>query len=108
MLRATLNQFWLTWKLLRDPRVPGWTKLIPLLALLYLLSPVDIIPDFIFGLGQLDDLGIIFAALRLFEFVVPGYLADEHRDSINRRNQPLDVVDAPSYRVISSEEKREA
>jgi uncharacterized membrane protein YkvA (DUF1232 family) len=46
----------------RDPRVALWRKLTGLWAVLYFLSPVDALPDFIPLLGQLDDLGVISAA----------------------------------------------
>jgi uncharacterized membrane protein YkvA (DUF1232 family) len=46
----------------RDGRVPLWKKLAGLLAVLYFLSPVDAIPDFIPILGWLDDLGVLSAA----------------------------------------------
>jgi uncharacterized membrane protein YkvA (DUF1232 family) len=47
---------------LRDSRVPRWKKLAGLLAVLYFLSPVDAIPDFIPFFGWLDDLGVLSAA----------------------------------------------
>jgi uncharacterized membrane protein YkvA (DUF1232 family) len=34
-------------------------------ALLYILSPVDLIPDFIPGIGLMDDVGVLLACLRL-------------------------------------------
>lgn len=71
----------LTWRLLKDSRVPGWAKLIPVAGLLYILSPVDILPDVLIGLGQLDDLGLALMAMRLFissspEDVVRRHLAE--------------------------------
>lgn len=99
MLRSILDQILVTWRLLRDPRVPLWTKVIPLLGIAYVLSPIDIIPDIVIGLGQLDDLGIILASMRLFEAVVPGYIADEHRKAVARRHKPLEIVDEPRYRI---------
>ena len=42
-------------KLLRDERVPKRTKLALAGLAVYLVSPWDLIPDFIPGLGQLDD-----------------------------------------------------
>jgi uncharacterized membrane protein YkvA (DUF1232 family) len=42
-------------RLLRDPRVPRRTKLPIVLLVPYLASPIDLIPDFIPVLGQLDD-----------------------------------------------------
>ena len=46
----------------RDPRVALWRKLTGVFALLYLVSPVDALPDFIPLLGWLDDLGVLSAA----------------------------------------------
>lgn len=48
----------------RDPRVPKRVKYEVGAAAAYLLLPIDIIPDFIPGLGQLDDIAIIGWAVR--------------------------------------------
>jgi uncharacterized membrane protein YkvA (DUF1232 family) len=58
-------------RLLTDRRVPCLPRLIlPLLAL-YLLSPIDLVPDFIPVLGQLDDLLIVLAAAWVFTKLAP-------------------------------------
>lgn len=49
--------------LIGDPRVPRRSKMILTGTLLYLLSPLDIVPDFVPGLGQLDDIVIALLAL---------------------------------------------
>ena len=86
MIRAVVDQVWLTWKLLLDKRVPFWMKaLLAILPLIYVLSPIDLIPDFILGLGQLDDLGVVLAGMRLFEAIVPDYIVQEHRAVIRQR-----------------------
>ncbi|WP_233595850.1 MULTISPECIES: YkvA family protein [Corallococcus] len=46
----------------RDPKVGTWRKLAGLLAVLYFVSPVDAVPDFIPLFGWLDDLGVLSAA----------------------------------------------
>ncbi len=51
------------WGLLRDRRVPLAVRLLPVPVLLYLASPVDLIPDFIPILGQADDVLVVAAAL---------------------------------------------
>lgn len=51
------------WRLMRDRRVPIWVRLVPVPLLLYLAFPIDLIPDVIPVLGQLDDLLIAAAAL---------------------------------------------
>lgn len=103
IFQVILDQIQLTWRLIRDPRVPLWSKAIPFLGIAYVLSPLDIVPDFLIGLGQLDDLGIILGGMRLFEAVVPGYVVDEHRAEIARRHQPLEVIQTPKYRVSQPE-----
>lgn len=50
-------------RLVTDPRVPRKSKLILGGTLLYLVSPIDIVPDFVPGLGQLDDVIIVLLAL---------------------------------------------
>jgi uncharacterized membrane protein YkvA (DUF1232 family) len=51
-------------RLALDPRVP-WRRRIGLLALAaYLASPIDVIPDFIPVVGQLDDALLVALALR--------------------------------------------
>ncbi|MBZ0282738.1 MAG: DUF1232 domain-containing protein [Anaerolineae bacterium] len=106
MLRAIIDQLLLTWRLLRDSRVPLWAKAIPVAAVVYVLSPIDLIPDFIIGLGQLDDLGIFLGSMRLMESVAPGYVVDEHRAALNRRHTPLETVDAPAYTISHPEEEK--
>ncbi|MFN2384041.1 MAG: YkvA family protein [Gemmatimonadota bacterium] len=49
--------------LIGDSRVPRRSKLILGGTLLYLVSPIDIVPDFVPGLGQLDDVVIALLAL---------------------------------------------
>lgn len=105
MLKGVIDQLLLTWRMLLDPRVSFLAKIIPIAAVIYVISPLDFIPDFLIGIGQLDDLGILFAGMRLFEAVVPGYISAEHREAIARRHKPMEVVDAPKYKVIRSDEQ---
>ncbi len=62
----------LVWRLLRDRRVPAFTKIIPVMAVLYLVMPNDIIKDFIPILGHLDDLIVVSLLLLLFVAASPG------------------------------------
>ncbi|HET8631175.1 MAG TPA: DUF1232 domain-containing protein [Thermomicrobiales bacterium] len=72
----------LGWRLLRDPRVPSWPKLlVPALTVLYVLSPVDLMPDFLPVLGQLDDVGVIALALAMVAMLArwsPAAIVAEH------------------------------
>lgn len=57
--------FHLAVRLLFDPVMPLQNKAVMVAALTYVVSPVDIIPDFIPVLGQLDDLVVLTKALKL-------------------------------------------
>ena len=51
-------------RLLRDDRVPRGSKLIALIGVGYVFSPIDLVPAVIFGpLGLVDDLLVVTAAL---------------------------------------------
>lgn len=83
----------LVWRLLIDSRVPTLPKLIIPLALLYLLSPVDLVPDLMLGLGQLDDVGVLALAVALFIEFCPREVVEEHRRAVAATANPRDVSD---------------
>lgn len=47
--------------------VPYWVISAGALALLYVLNPVDVIPDIILGVGYLDDATVVAFCLKLIE-----------------------------------------
>ena len=104
MFKAVVNQVWLTWKLLLDKRVPFWMKALLAIPFIYVLSPIDLIPDFILGLGQLDDLGIVLLGMRLFESIVPEYIVQEHRAVISKSDP--NVIEGKNYTVSSPEKEK--
>lgn len=70
----------LVFRLMRDPRVPARSKAALVLLTGYLVSPIDLIPDFIPGIGQLDDLVIAVFALDQILNRVPEHVVLEHWD----------------------------
>ena len=69
--RGIRDQLRLGWRLLRDERVSALKFALPALLGLYVVSPLDPIPDFLLGLGQMDDLGIVIAGVLLLARVMP-------------------------------------
>jgi uncharacterized membrane protein YkvA (DUF1232 family) len=61
VLRGDARQLWFA---LRHPAAPGWLKLSTALIALYVLSPIDIIPDVVPVLGVMDDLVLVPLAIR--------------------------------------------
>lgn len=87
MLRPRgMAYLWQLWRqgrlalwLLRDPRVPIWPKALFSLGLIYLLSPLDLIPDFSLPLlGHLDDLVIFLISLKGFIALCPRTIVQEY------------------------------
>lgn len=59
------------WKLFKHPQTPRAAKIAAVLVLAYVLSPIDLIPDFIPVLGQLDDLVIVPLGIALVVRLTP-------------------------------------
>lgn len=74
LVRGDLKKLW--WAL-RDPRAPRWLKLATAGLVLYLLSPIDLLPDTIPLLGVVDDLVLLPLAIGwLLARLPPGLRAD--------------------------------
>jgi uncharacterized membrane protein YkvA (DUF1232 family) len=58
-------------RLRNDPRVPRRAKVAILLAGLWLLSPIDLLPEFLPVIGPLDDVLVVALALRYAARRVP-------------------------------------
>ena len=88
----------LVYRLMRDPRVPTRAKATLFVLAAYLATPIDIIPDFIPGLGQLDDLIIAAFALDQILNRVPDEVVREHwegdEDILQLTRDILDIATA--------------
>lgn len=60
--------------------VPYWVISAAALALLYVLNPADVLPDFVLGAGYLDDATVVAFCLKLIERELDRYkLWKEHQ-----------------------------
>ena len=64
--------------LAREPRIPLAVRAIPPALILYLATPIDVIPDFIPVIGHLDDLFIVVIGIGLLLRFTPRYVLEEH------------------------------
>lgn len=89
--RGVRDQLRLGWRLVQDKRVTSFKYALPGLVAFYVASPVDAIPDFLLGLGQLDDVGIVIAAILLFTRMLPrlapGYVVQEHLEAMRNSHE---------------------
>lgn len=72
------------WFALRHPAAPGWLKAATALLLLYLVSPLDLIPDALPLIGVIDDLVLLPLAVHWLLARLPANL----RAEIDRRFGP--------------------
>ncbi len=98
-LTQWINNLRLAWRLVRDPQVPLWTRLIPLAALGYVLLPFDFIPDWILGPGQVDDLGLLLLGLRLLIDMAPPQVVQRHLAQMSSIEG--------TYRVVEEEQQQD-
>ena len=59
------------WKLFKHPQAPRAAKWVAFAVIAYAVSPIDLIPDFIPVLGQLDDLIIVPLGIALVVRLTP-------------------------------------
>ena len=76
----------LYWRLFKDHRVPFRAKAILVAAVLYVLSPFDLVPELITPLfGVVDDLGIFLLAARWFIALCPPDVVQERVSEISEK-----------------------
>jgi uncharacterized membrane protein YkvA (DUF1232 family) len=89
--------FILSFRLMLDRRVAFHDKLIPLLAVVYYFSPIDVVPDFLGAFGMVDDIGILAASLHFFINLAPNEVLREHLERLSRSDKVLRMMrDLPS------------
>jgi uncharacterized membrane protein YkvA (DUF1232 family) len=76
-------------RLLRDRRVPMRRKAFIGAVLVYVVSPVDLIPDFVIGIGRLDDLVLVSLAI---DHLMAGAGEDIVRSHWDGSEDGLDLV----------------
>jgi uncharacterized membrane protein YkvA (DUF1232 family) len=82
-------------RLMADRRVPFWTKMLPIGALAYVVSPVDFIMG-IPGLDAIDDVAVLWLGSTLFiELCPPDVVAELSQDLLGEGNETDsgDVID---------------
>jgi uncharacterized membrane protein YkvA (DUF1232 family) len=105
LLRLLISHARLAIRLLREPHVGLLRKAVPVLAVAYLISPLDFVPDFIPVLGELDDLGMLLVSLEGFLKICPPDVVAFHRAAIEE-GRPYSPMPATS-RVIEAEWRHE-
>ena len=74
-------------------RIPVGTIAAIVGALLYLVAPVDLIPDFLPGIGYIDDAAVVGACLTLVDSDIKEYIKwrDERQLELKKDKDVIDV-----------------
>jgi uncharacterized membrane protein YkvA (DUF1232 family) len=112
-LAEIIKQVRLVLRLWGDERVAPWVKVIPPIVLAYAIFPLDFLPDFGLGLGQLDDIAIILLGMKLFVELSPPEIVRQHLDDLasalsgnqsgETASQDQGEVIEGSYRVLEED-----
>ena len=68
-----------------DPKTPARAKGILLAALAYFIMPIDVIPDFLAGLGFTDDMAVLATAISM----ISKHMTDEHFEKAREKLKEL-------------------
>ena len=94
-------------RLMLDKRVPFKLKILPILAIVYLLLPWDFLPDLIPLIGWIDDIVVLIASIGIFFIFGPLSILtrniEQNHDSDNERPVNGEVVEG-KYRVVDNDE----
>jgi uncharacterized membrane protein YkvA (DUF1232 family) len=72
-------------RLMGDRRVNLLLKLLPVAALIYLVSPIDLIPGVVFPIiGALDDAAVLWIGFTLFVNLCPDDVVQEHMNALQK------------------------
>lgn len=102
-------------RLFLDRRVPLASKLVLPAALVYIVFPIDLVPDIIAPLGLIDDVVVLLGSIAIFLAIVPGHLVAEHMRQIRGgaraggqaadSQKPQAPVVEGRYRIVDDEEE---
>lgn len=102
-LATTIDRIWTLKCVLRHPRVPWRARIVAGISVMYLVSPIQIIPSFIPVIGQMDDLFVLYLGMKLVRKLTPKDIVDECESPGNRpallqrlRREQADVIEMES------------
>ena len=76
------------WYCAFDPATPLRVKGILLAALAYFIMPIDVIPDFLIGIGFTDDMAVLATAISL----IRSHITDDHYQTARAKLEELKTV----------------
>jgi uncharacterized membrane protein YkvA (DUF1232 family) len=104
MVSDLILRFKLIARLMADKRVSFWPKLLPIGAVAYLISPIDLIPGGVIPIiGAVDDVAILWFGVSLFVQLCPPDVVSEHMRQLSNDTGIVDTSPPPEGEVIDAE-----
>jgi uncharacterized membrane protein YkvA (DUF1232 family) len=101
MNRGPVAEIWdkvlMVWNYVRDPKTPWTAKILPLAALVYLISPIDAIPDVIPVLGLSDDVAVMLYTIKT---ITDAVLAAASAYARQKAMESLTELNARAYKNL--------
>lgn len=91
LLTKFRKELLLVWAMLRDARTPTSAKLAAIAAVIYVISPVDLVPDVLPILGWLDDGVMALLLFKLAQKFLPDDLLASLKAKVDGRSQAVDA-----------------
>jgi uncharacterized membrane protein YkvA (DUF1232 family) len=91
-LKSSIRRFFKEFRVMRralvHPRVPWYAKMVAGCAVAYVISPIQVIPNFIPIIGQMDDVLVVSLGIRFLRRCVPRSVLEECRSESPTRLSP--------------------
>jgi len=100
VISSLIYQVTLIFRLIRDPRVNPFLKVLPIAAIIYLLTPIDLFP-----INPLDDGLVLWIGGALFIALCPTDIVQEHKREIQNPFSSPKRSDQSSQEVIEGQVK---
>jgi len=85
LIQDVVRHIKLIWLLIQDKRINVFLKILPIASLVYLVSPIDMLPGMVVPVvGALDDAAIIWIGTSLFISLCPEDIVNEHTLSLEK------------------------
>ncbi|OXZ41721.1 hypothetical protein B9N58_00365 [Finegoldia magna] len=85
------NEIPTLWYAFFNKQTPLFSKIILALSVLYVVSPVDFVPDFLAGLGILDDLILAPSLMMVAKKFIPEGIIDTSEEKAEQLNSKLKI-----------------
>ena len=86
------NEIPTLWYAFFNKQIPLLSKIVLALSVLYVVSPVDFVPDFVAGLGILDDLILAPSLMMFAKKFIPEEIIDTSEQKAEQLNSKLKIV----------------